>query len=223
MGRLTTDRARAGRPITQLLRPDYPTRRSITRLPNYSITRFTSFVLIVSVSLACAPGPAAQVPSFTLSVVGTNDLHGGVLSQQRPWRPRAARRIHRKSESGAGARWRRGSAPRRRRSLSGHARVQSERRRDRDLGLQRHAVRRCGDRQSRIRLRSRRARDLRRIARRRSGGRTQSARGAGAFSVPRREHHRQINQPSCFVGKRQAIDDAHGRRHSDWRRRVDDD
>ena len=31
-----------------------------------------------------------------------------------------------------------------------------------------------------------------------------------------------INQPSCFVGKRQAIDDAHGRRHSDWSGRVDD-
>ena len=43
------------------------------------ITRFTSFVLIVSAIIACAPRSPAQSPSVILSIVGTNDLHGGVL------------------------------------------------------------------------------------------------------------------------------------------------
>ena len=54
-------------------------RKSITRLPNYPITRFTALVIVLSVVVACAPKSPAQAPSFTLSIVGTNDLHGGVL------------------------------------------------------------------------------------------------------------------------------------------------
>ncbi|HEX7797230.1 MAG TPA: hypothetical protein VF456_22870, partial [Vicinamibacterales bacterium] len=45
----------------------------------YSIARFISFFLVVAAfSWACAKSPA-QAPSFTLSIIGTNDLHGGVL------------------------------------------------------------------------------------------------------------------------------------------------
>src|SRR5262249_24177162 len=44
---------------------------------NYSITRFTALVVVLSVVFACAAKPPA--PSFTLSIVGTNDLHGGVV------------------------------------------------------------------------------------------------------------------------------------------------
>src|SRR5215467_12233581 len=44
-----------------------------------SITRFTWFFLVVAAfNWACARS-SAQAPSFILSVVGTNDLHGGVL------------------------------------------------------------------------------------------------------------------------------------------------
>src|SRR5215468_8826034 len=46
---------------------------------SYSIARFTSFFLVVAAfNWACAKSPAAA-PSFILSVVETNDLHGGVL------------------------------------------------------------------------------------------------------------------------------------------------
>src|SRR5215475_2879898 len=45
----------------------------------YSIARFTSFFIAVAAfNWVCAKSPT-QAPSFILSVVGTNDLHGGVL------------------------------------------------------------------------------------------------------------------------------------------------
>jgi 2',3'-cyclic-nucleotide 2'-phosphodiesterase (5'-nucleotidase family) len=50
----------------------------ITRLSNYSSTRFT-LVLVAALAIGCAPRSNAEAPSLVLSVVGTNDLHGGVL------------------------------------------------------------------------------------------------------------------------------------------------
>src|SRR5215510_4065023 len=47
--------------------------------PDCQISKFAPLVLILTVASACAPKPPAQPPSFTLSIVGTNDLHGGVL------------------------------------------------------------------------------------------------------------------------------------------------
>src|SRR5262245_47651588 len=47
--------------------------QSITRLLDYPITRFAALCLA---ALACSSAPR---DSTTLSVVGTNDLHGGVL------------------------------------------------------------------------------------------------------------------------------------------------
>jgi 5'-nucleotidase len=72
MGASSSQRARARLSITRLPNP-------ITTLPNYSITGFIALVLVLSVIPACAPKSTAQAPSFILSVVGTNDLHGGVL------------------------------------------------------------------------------------------------------------------------------------------------
>jgi 2',3'-cyclic-nucleotide 2'-phosphodiesterase (5'-nucleotidase family) len=54
----------------------------ITRFSNYSITRFTVLLLVLSVVVACGPRSQAQASSLILSIVGTNDLHGGVLSRQ---------------------------------------------------------------------------------------------------------------------------------------------
>jgi 2',3'-cyclic-nucleotide 2'-phosphodiesterase (5'-nucleotidase family) len=48
-------------------------------LLDYRIPRLAPVLLILSVVFACAARPPAQAPSFTLSIVGTNDLHGGVL------------------------------------------------------------------------------------------------------------------------------------------------
>ena len=79
MGASSSHRARARLSITRLTNPICPLPNSITRLPNYSITRFIALVLILSAIPACRPKATAQAPSFTLSIIGTNDLHGGVL------------------------------------------------------------------------------------------------------------------------------------------------
>jgi 2',3'-cyclic-nucleotide 2'-phosphodiesterase (5'-nucleotidase family) len=62
MGRSNSHRTRAGNPITQLL--DYP------------LTRFIRLAAIALVTCACS---VASRGPITISVVGTNDLHGGVL------------------------------------------------------------------------------------------------------------------------------------------------
>src|SRR5262249_10774655 len=54
-------------------------RNSITELPNYSITRWTLALSAALLTVSCSSRPSASPSSFTLSVVGTNDLHGGVL------------------------------------------------------------------------------------------------------------------------------------------------
>lgn len=47
-------------------------------LLDYPLPKLAPLLLVLSVAFACAAKPP-QAPSFTLSIVGTNDLHGGVL------------------------------------------------------------------------------------------------------------------------------------------------
>src|SRR5205814_8305242 len=75
--KFTSHRSFISNPFTQL--SNYPITRffnSITRLPNYSITQFTLSACLAALC-ACSSAPRGPV---TLSVVGTNDLHGAVLS-----------------------------------------------------------------------------------------------------------------------------------------------
>src|SRR4029079_16076345 len=52
-------------------------RQSITRLLDYPITRFAGLAALLAVACSVTPRD-----SITLSVVGTNDLHGRVVSEQ---------------------------------------------------------------------------------------------------------------------------------------------
>ena len=47
---------------------------------DYQIPKLAPLLLVLSLIVACAGNPPAHAPSFTLSIVGTNDLHGGVLA-----------------------------------------------------------------------------------------------------------------------------------------------
>jgi 5'-nucleotidase len=79
MGALEGHRDPTSKPIARFLNSIGQFLNPIAQLPDYSITRFTPLALVLSLSVACAAKPPAPAPSFTLSIVGTNDLHGGVL------------------------------------------------------------------------------------------------------------------------------------------------
>ena len=72
--------------------------------------------------------PADRRSTLTVSVVGTNDLHGGVLPEDGRGGLGIARRLCPQSARGAAVRRRRRAAAGCRRSVSGDARVQPERR-----------------------------------------------------------------------------------------------
>ena len=133
--------------------------------------------------LVAAPDQPSQV---TVSIVGDERSSRRRLSEKRPRRSAAARRIREQSARRPGVRRRRGPADRLRRHVSGRRRVESQRRRAGRRRIQRDGVHRGSHRQPRFRFRIGRLAGGAAVAGR-SARRSQSARRPGAISLPRGE------------------------------------
>jgi 2',3'-cyclic-nucleotide 2'-phosphodiesterase (5'-nucleotidase family) len=79
MGSLEDHRNPTSKPIARFLASIGQFLSPIIQLPNYSSTRWTLALSAALLTVSCSSRPSATLPSFTLSVIGTNDLHGGVL------------------------------------------------------------------------------------------------------------------------------------------------
>ena len=146
-----------------------------------------------------SPAATANAPAagpITLSIVGTNDLHGGILQRDGSRRARAAWRLRRESSRRARPGRRRRPAHRRRRHVPGHARIEPQRRRFRHRRLQHAGLHGRCRRESRVRLRSGGPGAHAAAAGRRSAWRAESACGAGVVSVSRRQPDRHRDRAS---------------------------
>jgi len=79
MGALEDHRNPTSTPIARFLASIGQFLNPITRLPSYSIIGWTVAFSAALLTVSCRSRPSATPSFFTLSVIGTNDLHGGVL------------------------------------------------------------------------------------------------------------------------------------------------